>query len=478
MILPVMTSTHSSTVCEPRWATPRTASRRTRGHEAAAIAKRLGAPLMPWQRQVVDVALELTEDGLPAFREIRVTVPRQQGKTLAMLSLMVHRCVMWGETPQRVMYSAQTGKDAREKMLDDFAPAIERSALKSTLRRVNRGMGNESINFRSGSFVKKLESSDSSGHGKTNHQAIIDEAFKDVDARREQALVPSMSTVADAQLFIISTAGTAASSYLWEKVESGRQLADAGRTDGIAYFEWSAPDDADADDPATWRECMPALNHTINEAVVRHARESLSDSEFRRAYLNQWTAQQVDSVIPGPAWSACFDASSSAGDRLVFAADVTPDRSASSIAVASVRADGLTHLEVVEHAPGTAWLASRAAELVGRWSGSVLLDAGGPAGSLVHDLAARGVPVSPVSGADVGRACGWLLDQVLAGRVRHIGQRPLDVAVEAASRLTMGDAWRWSRRSSSVDISPLVACTLALWGVTNQAPTPVEFFAY
>jgi hypothetical protein len=32
-----------------------------------------------------------------------------------------------------------------------------------------------------------------------------------------------------------------------------------------------------------------------------------------------------------------------------------------------------------------------------------------------------------------------------------------------------GDAWAWSRKNSSIDISPLVAVTLALWGVETQA---------
>ena len=287
-----------------------------------------------------------------------------------------------------------------------------------------------------------------------------------------------MNTVSDAQLYIVSTAGTSQSLYLHDKIESGRQLVQAGRTDGIAYFEWSAGDDADPDDPATWWSCMPALGRTIDLSVVRHARESLTDSEFRRAYLNQWTNASHDAVIPLASWQACCDPASVAGDRVVFAADVTPDRSMSAMAVASVRPDGLTHLEVVDHHQGTAWLAGRAADLVARWGGSVMLDAGGPAGSLVHDLGARGVPVSAVAAGDVGKACGWLLDQVLAGRVRHIGQRPLDVAVEAASRLTVGDSWRWSRRSSAVDISPLVASTLALWGVTNQPAAPVEFFSW
>lgn len=470
-----MPSTTSFDVCRPLHATPRRPDRRTLGPALAEVAESLGIVLMPWQRQVADVALELRADGRPAYRQIVLSVPRQSGKSTLLLALIMHRMLTMG--PAKVAYCAQTGADARKKLEQDYLPIVKRSPFGKSVRAKMTNGQEQLVIERTGSRMLIVPPTPTSVHGQTLDLAIVDEAFAFRDDVVEQAMKPTQATRPAAQFWVVSTAGTADSAYLWGKIETARALTHDTEA-GVASFEWAAGPDVDVDDEATWPTFMPALGHTIPVEVVRAEKATMPRNEWLRAFCNQWTVQQVDSVIPGPAWSACFDASSSAGDRLVFAADVTPDRSASSIAVASVRADGLTHVEVVEHAPGTAWLASRAAELVGRWSGSVLLDAGGPAGSLVHDLAARGVPVSPVSGADVGRACGWLLDQVLAGRVRHIGQRPLDVAVEAASRLTMGDAWRWSRRSSSVDISPLVACTLALWGVTNQAPTPVEFFAY
>jgi phage terminase large subunit-like protein len=64
------------------------------------------------------------------------------------------------------------------------------------------------------------------------------------------------------------------------------------RTNGIAYFEWSAAPDADPDDPATWWSCMPALGHTITEETIRHARMTMTDGEFRRAMLNQQMADE------------------------------------------------------------------------------------------------------------------------------------------------------------------------------------------
>jgi hypothetical protein len=44
--------------------------------------------------------------------------------------------------------------------------------------------------------------------------------------------------------------------------------------------------------------------------------------------------------------------------------------------------------------------------------------------------------------------------------------------LKGATQRPLGDRWAWSRKNSSIDISPLVAVTLALWGVARQKPPP------
>src|SRR6056297_3105674 len=98
--------------CPPKFATRRRPERQTFGHRLAKVADLLGQPLMPWQRFVADVACEFEPDtGLPAYREVFVTIPRQSGKTTLFLSWQLDRCLNWGR-PQRSVFTAQTGKDA------------------------------------------------------------------------------------------------------------------------------------------------------------------------------------------------------------------------------------------------------------------------------------------------------------------------------------------------------------------------------
>ena len=71
------------------------------------------------------------------------------------------------------------------------------------------------------------------------------------------------------------------------------------------------------------------------------------------------------------------------------------------------------------------------------------------------------VVVDPLGAADHAQACGTFVDLLAAGRLSHRAQAVLDDAVAGAARRPLGDAWLWSRSRSGVDISPLVAVTLA-----------------
>lgn len=429
---------------------------------------------MPWQRMVADVALEVDPaTGRLAYREVGLTVPRQSGKTTLLLAMMVHRALGFGQR-QRIVYTAQTRNDARQKWEDGHVATLDASPFKG-MYVVRRSNGSEAIKWRNGSLHGITATTEKSGHGETLDLGVIDEAFAQVDNRLEQAMKPAMITRPQPQLWVVSTAGTPdSSSYLWSKVEAGRRRAGVAGS-SVAYFEWSADEDADPADPATWWSCMPALGHTIGEDAVRADFESMLLPEFRRAYLNQWVAGKAEAPIPLALWEACADASSAPEDPVTFAFDVTPDRAKAAIAVAGRRGDGRLHLEVVEHRPGTGWVVARLVELRERWGPkAVVADFTGPAGSLRADAERAGLAVRAVTAGEHAQACGRLYDAVTAGHVRHRGQPELVDALDGATQRALGDGgWAWSRKSSAVDICPLVAVTLAGWAVDAE-PDAVE----
>jgi hypothetical protein len=177
-------------------------------------------------------------------------------------------------------------------------------------------------------------------------------------------------------------------------------------------------------------------------------------------------------VIDIDVWRGAVDERSQLDGPVVFAVDVTPDRSAASIAVAGRRADGRRHVEVVLAKPDVRWVADELVRLVQRWSPvRVVLDPSGPAGGLLPALHERGIEPGLVNARAMGQACAAFYDLLHEGDLKHLGQPVLDVAVGGARRRRMRDAWAWSRDSVSVDISPLVASTLALWGFEESLST-------
>jgi hypothetical protein len=274
-----------------------------------------------------------------------------------------------------------------------------------------------------------------------------------------------MATKRDAQLFVISTAGTQSSLYLKRKVEQGRAMVDAGIDEGVAYFEYSAGDDDDIDDPATWWRTIPAMGLTIDESVIAHARGTMTEGEFRRAYLCQWTVLD-EAAIPAKFVARVMDAETAPSGRLSFGIDVAMDRSYSSISVA----DETGRVELIDHREGVGWVVDRALDLWRKHKGTLVVDGYSPANSLVDRLEGGGIPVTRYTIRDMTAACGLFYDAVLDDAIRIRPHASLEAAIESAKRKQMASGWLWSRTVETADLTPLFAATIAYHHATNRRP--------
>lgn len=416
------------------------------------IADELGTPLMAWQQFVADVGLEIDPDtGRLAYKEVIVSVMRQNGKTTLVLATECERCLMWGRE-QRVAYTAQTGKDARAKFKDDHLPIIDRSPLKGLVRRPYLSDGNTSLLWTNGSRISVLDNTPSAGHGKTLDLAIIDEAFADQDTMREQALLPAMATRTDAQIWNVSTAGTSASTYLKRKVEIGRASVTAGKTSGIAFFEWSILEDEDVDDPAIHAKRMPSYGLTIQPDYIAHVRETMTDGDFRRAIGNQWTETE-ERIIPADWWRAACSHEVRTADPL-FAVDARADHSKAAV----VKADAGGRVELVAVRDGVDWLRTAIPEHVGK-TVQLVVDGHGPIAHIADDLEKAGHRIERADSLAVRKACGRFYDAVADQKIQVRTDERLDAAVAAATRRSTADTWAWHRDSPGGEV--LMALSLA-----------------
>ncbi|MFG2899534.1 terminase large subunit domain-containing protein [Streptomyces zaomyceticus] len=490
--------------CPPRWGTPRNPDFPSLGPKLWRVMERLGAPPMPWQKYVSDVALEIDPGtGLFVHREVGLSVSRQQGKTELTLAAQVHRALAWKR--QRIIYAAQTRGMARERWEDEFWEKIVASPL-APRARIRKTNGNEAILWpRTRSRMGITANTEKAGHGPPLDLGFIDEAFAHEDDRLEQAFSPAMLTRAMAQLWWASAGGTEKSVWLNKKRLRGREVIEAlfaalaedeaAARPRTAYFEWFAPDDMPRDDPATWRATLPALGHTVTEDTIRAELDKMDAAEFDRAYLNRTrkSTPPADPNIPKTEWPGLADAESRPpADELALAVDVSQDRKHASIGAAILRPDGRVHLELVDRRAGTAWVVPAVVRLAALWRPLVVAisGAGSPAGSLVDDLVTAGItapkknkkgePVPHrghlvvVRGGDMTEACGQLADALRQDTVRHIEQPPLTAAVNGGRTRRVGDAWVIDRTASLVDVAPLVAVTEARWALLAKGPAVLD----
>ena len=463
--------------CQPRYATNRDPNAATYGGRVAEIAEILGTPLMPWQRLVADIALEINPDtGRLKYREVILTVPRQSGKSTLILAVAIQRALGMGER-QNIVYAAQTRKDAIGKMFDDWWRILQDSPFKSVVTQ-RLYSGREAWMWSNGSRHGLLSNTEKSGHGSTVDLGIVDEAFSQVDDRVEQSLSPAMITRPEPQQWTVSTAGTESSVYLARKVAQGRTNVNKPGS-MTAFFEWSAHPDDDPADPATWWSCMPALGHgNVTEAAVAAEFEKMELAEFKRAYLNiPVRNDEGESVISPELWLAGrFEQGEvqSMPEPVVFAVDASEDLESVAIAAAGDLGFDRAQVEIVEHRPGSHWVIARMLELAERWNGRFVIAPKSPAAVLLPDMRRAGLDPVILAQADIAAACGVFRDLAVNGRLSHGAHPGLDIAVTAARRKAVADQWVWMRKDSRSDISPLYAATLAVFGAISLPAPPVD----
>lgn len=486
-----------STLVEPAHSSVPT-WRHTAGPEVCDLAALAGRAPDAEQAMILDALFATGPDGRSAAYEAAIICARQNLKT----SVIELAALGWlFITDQRlVVWSAHEFNTTRESFRNLELLCTAHPSLRRQVKGISRGAGTEAIELHGDRRIVFRARTRSGGRGLSGDRVVLDEAFA-LRADHMGALVPTLSARPDPQLVYGSSAAKADSTVLHDIVERGR----AGNDARMAYFEWCAPDPGDAcakgkncthgrevvgcgcDNLDLLRLANPALGRRIMPDTIRSERRALPPPEFARERMG-WHDELVRSVTPitEEKWCAGHDSASSVLDPVALGVDVTPDRSMGAVAIAGRRSDGRWHGELVEHRAGTGWVIARLVELARRHGPCVLvIDTTSPAGSLLQPLLDAGFVEQPrdgqwqlhcVSGREYAQACGALVDDINNDAWRHLGQGPLDDAAKGAVTRPLADAFGWARRHSGVDISPLVAVTLARLGhamyATAKTPEP------
>lgn len=185
-----------------------------------------------------------------------------------------------------------------------------------------------------------------------------------------------------------------------------------------------------------------------------------------------------------PNWSAVGEVGSKIASHHQWAIATSMDRRYTTIGVAGRRADGSNHVAVHYRRSGTDWVVADAVKFWESYRIPVRIWKQGPEASFIPLLRERGVEVVEVSTGEVSVATGLIRDGVEAGTVWHPvhedGQTSsLDRAVAGADlRVGPDGAAVWSQRNSQVEISPLIAVTVALGGVPVEPVRPPQVWSW
>lgn len=253
--------------------------------------------LLDWQYQVLwDVYGTVKEDGYRQYRYAYLEIPKKNGKTSLIAAIALYHLVCDGPGGQiyccaadrgqaELVYKAAIGMVEQEPELEGIIKVLDsRKEIK---------------NKQTGTTLKVLSAEAYTKHG-INPTVVI---FDELHAQPNRDLWDVMTFGAGAARkepiwWVITTAGDDPDrkSIGWEIHEKATKIAAGELNDPYWYVKiYSAPEDADIFDEATWHAANPSLGHTISIESVRQEALAARNSEaserlFRWLRLNQWVA--------------------------------------------------------------------------------------------------------------------------------------------------------------------------------------------
>jgi hypothetical protein len=447
--------------------TPRAHS--TLGPDAIELAEIAGVQLDPFQKLFLNDSLGVTAAGKWASLEVALELSRQNGKSALFEVRALAGLFLFRE--RLIVYTAHKGETAMEafRRIDDLIDS--EPELKAEVKRVSRTNGKESIELHSRQRVAFRTRTTGGGRGLTGDVVFLDEA-QDLDDDHVAALLPLMFARPNSQLWYAGSAGDERSVVLGRLVK--RMLK---REPKLTMHRFASDEDVDPTDPQVIARVNPAVGRRIDIQTLLHAQRSMGVEKFAREVLGIGSYPRdegEDWVIPRSAWERTIDEDSEPVGKVVFAVEVKWDRQGASVSSAGWREDRTVHGELIKADVGTRWVAPFLAERLRRNPNfGVVLDPGGPAGSLLGELRDAGIEPTLLKTSDVTQGWGWFYDACTGEppQFRHRGAPILTGSLAVAATRKIGDSTTW-RRQASGDVTPLLSVTWAAQGLRLLSAVP------
>ena len=267
------------------------------GAAAEWLSSVYGMTLRGWQRHALNRALEHDQDGKLVWSVVVLTVGRQSGKSWLSRGICcwrLHHSELFGEL-QTVLHMA----NKRDTAMEVLRPAGLWALGKYGKGSVRWGNTSAGIILPSGDRWLIHAANESAGVGYSCSMVFADEAWAISRNVIDDAVMPTMSEREQPQLWLVSTAGDSSSDLMIQYRSAAIEQLDAPA--GTLLLEWSAPADADPDEPETWMWASPEWTDK-RETFVARQHATLEESSFRRQWCNQWVTK-ADSWLKDSQWA-------------------------------------------------------------------------------------------------------------------------------------------------------------------------------
>lgn len=478
----------------------------SRGFSAVDFAEQvLGITLIPWQRWLLIHALELRSDGRFRFRTVLILIARQNGKTSLvevknLWKMFVLRVPLVIGTAQNLDISEESWDKAVEiaESVPDLAQDIKH--VDKTNGKKALKVGGKDENGKAWSSRWKIAAaSRKGGRGLSGDDVNLDELREHQTWDSWAAVTKTTNARRNPQVWGFSNAGDDKSIVLNDLQAKGRAAATHPETadPSLGLFEWSAPDDikctcgrADGEahapdcrlrDEAAWAQANPSLGYTVTREGLASALATDPDAIFQTECLCQRVPSLTPEwrVIPQGAWSAQVDRSGRRPTEIALAVQVNYQRTYTAIVAVGERPDGGLLTTIVEYRPGTDWVVDRTVALKARWNPvAIAVQDKGPTGSLAEDMEKAGLlpptdrddpkrgDIAVPWADDIADAYGMYVDAAKQGRLWHLDEAPLNIALACAATRSLSGATAWAYKDERA--APLLASTWALWAFVTR----------
>lgn len=417
-------------------------------------------------------------DGKWVARTAAIVCPRQNGKGGILEALELYWLFLC-ETDRLVVHSAHRFDTSLEHFIRVRALIENTPSLLKRVASITTSNGKEGITLKDGSRLAFKARSKGSLRGPSPDKIVLDEAFYLWDETL-QGMLPARGARPNPQTVYASS-----SPISGPESDVLRRLCKRGRTgeSGLAYLEYSCEPGADVNDEENWYRANPSLGTGLDIETLRDNKTQMSDEAFAMEHLGIWVEDEgAQGAIDMSLWrSQCID---SAGEgwlsgRVAFGVEGNAGGDWVSVVSAGETASGKTGLGLVKHNLGTDWVLPWAIEVHERMPDSVFVfdPKSATADLFLRQFVDAGLPVVECGFTDraLPRATAGLMDDIINTRLEILSNPLLDAAAAGSEKRWLGESWLWDRKVNTV-LSPLIAATLARWGLLLEEPEPVSPF--